>query len=352
MLAVHNLFKHFANVPALQDVSLTVGPNEIIALLGPSGCGKSTLLRVIAGLEAADAGSIAFAGQALDRLPTHARGFGLMFQDYALFPHLNVAANIAYGLHAQHANRATIKQRVAELLELVGLAGYELRRVDALSGGERQRVALARSLAPNPRLLMLDEPFSALDRSLRERLLGELRTILKHVAIPSIYVTHDQAEAFAIADRLVLMNTGQIIQQGPPEDVYRQPATLFAARFFGLNNLVPATVAETDGVDILLDTALGRLHARTTTRCIAGMRVCAVLRPEAASVGRSDENQIQAVLHERIFRGGTTRISIATALAEPLVFEVNAHNLPAIGAQLTLTLDPNGISVLCDAEGG
>lgn len=345
MLAVHHVFKTYTEAVVLHDLSLRVAPNKIVALLGPSGCGKSTLLRIIAGLETADSGSITFAGEPIDTVPTHARNVGLMFQDYALFPHLDVAANIAFGLHSQHANRTTINQRVAELLDLVGLAGYATRRVDRLSGGERQRVALARSLAPNPRLLMLDEPLGALDRGLRERLLDELRTILKQVNLTSIYVTHDQAEAFALADHLVLMNAGRIVQQGTPEQVYRQPANSFVARFLGLTNLIPATIVATDSTSTLLDTALGRLRANTS-HCIAGMQIIAVLPSSVIQVVVGNENQIHGVLQERTFRGSTTRIALATAHSEPLYFDVDGRNLPELGAPLTLAIAAADISVV------
>ncbi|MFN8566897.1 MAG: ABC transporter ATP-binding protein [Kouleothrix sp.] len=226
---MRNLYKSYGGAPALRGVSLALAPGSIVGLLGPSGCGKTTLLRLIAGLEQADSGSIAFDGRPIDDLPTHLRGFGLMFQDYALFPHHDVAGNVAFGLRMHNLPRAQITARVAEMLDLVGLAGYARRRVYELSGGERQRVALARSLAPSPRLLMLDEPLGALDRALRERLLDELRSILKRVGVTSVYVTHDQAEAFAVADWLVLMRAGQVAQQGLPEQVYRQPASQFVA---------------------------------------------------------------------------------------------------------------------------
>ncbi len=237
LLDIHDIHKAYGGVPALRGVSLSIAAGAVVCLLGPSGCGKTSLLRVVAGLEQADSGSISFAGKPIGSVPPHLRGFGLMFQDYALFPHRNVAENIAFGLRMQNLPRPQIDARVAEMLALVGLEGYERRQVYELSGGERQRVALARSLAPSPGLLMLDEPLGALDRALRERLLDQLRTILKRVGVTSIYVTHDQAEAFAIADWLVLMNAGRIEQQGPPEQVYRQPASQFAARFLGLDNL-------------------------------------------------------------------------------------------------------------------
>lgn len=232
LLDLRSITKYYHSTPALYNVDLCINKGSIVCLLGPSGCGKTTLLRVIAGLEQADSGTTIFAGQSINHIPPHQRGFGLMFQEYALFPHRNVAENIAFGLRMRHIPREQIDVRVAEMLTLVGLTGYEQRRVYELSGGERQRVALARSLAPNPPVLMLDEPLGALDRALRERLLDELRDILKQVGVTSIYVTHDQTEAFAIADQLVLMHAGQIEQQGLPTTIYRHPKSTFAARFW------------------------------------------------------------------------------------------------------------------------
>ena len=242
VLDVVSITKAFGGVTVLRDVSFHAADEEIVCLLGPSGCGKTTILRIVAGLEVADTGAITLDGQPLAEVPVHRRGFGLMFQDFALFPHKDVAANVAFGLRMQGLPSGQVQARVAEMLDLVGLTGYERRRVYDLSGGEQQRVALARSLAPGPRLLMLDEPLGSLDRALREELLNELRTILKRVGVTTLYVTHDQQEAFAIADRVLIMDRGQIVQQGTPQQVYRQPASPWVARFLGLNNLLPGRV--------------------------------------------------------------------------------------------------------------
>ena len=352
LLDVRDLRKSYGAAPALDGVSLRVPAGAIVAVLGPSGCGKTTLLRVIAGLEHADAGSVRFDGQPIDALPAHARGFGLMFQDYALFPHRSVAENVAFGLRMQSLPRAAIAARVAELLALVGLANYDNRRIDGLSGGERQRVALARSLAPRPRLLMLDEPLGALDRALRERLLDELHVILKQVGLASLYVTHDQAEAFAIADWLVLMRAGQVEQQGPPDHLYRQPATPFAARFLGLHNLVPAVVLEADATTALLDTPLGRMSV-AATGLASDAQVTLVLRPEAGQLASTPDdapNTIRGVVAERSFRGGFTRVRLQTAASVPLEFMLDAAELPAVGALITLDIRPEATSVIAATD--
>ena len=226
----------------LRDVSMQVAEGEIYAVIGPSGCGKTSLLRVIAGLERAQAGEVWLGGECIDDVPAHRRGIGMMFQELALFPHLDVRANVAFGLRMQGLARGPRDARLDEMLALVGLSGYGDRKVYELSGGERQRVALARSLAPRPRLLLLDEPVGALDRALREQLLSELGQILRAPGLTAIYVTHDQEEAFALADRVMVMDAGRVRQIGRPQALYGAPAGAWVARFLGLTNLVPGEV--------------------------------------------------------------------------------------------------------------
>jgi ABC-type Fe3+/spermidine/putrescine transport system ATPase subunit len=352
LLDIDDLHKHYGAAAALHGVSLRVEAGAIVCLLGPSGCGKTTLLRVIAGLERADRGTVRCAGRPIDGLPVHLRGFGLMFQDYALFPHRDVAENVGFGLRMQNLPRAAIRARVAEMLALVGLEGYDRRRVYELSGGERQRVALARSLAPSPRLLMLDEPLGALDRALRERLLDDLHAILKRVGVTSIYVTHDQAEAFAIADWLVLMNGGRVEQQGLPEAVYRHPATTFAARFLGLTNLVEGRVlGQAGAAAVLVDSPLGLVRAadpRFDGR--VGAPVTLVIRPEAAELapagGLDRPNVIDGSVAERSFRGSRTRLTVRHASGQALEFEIDGAQLPDVDEPIALHLRAEGISLL------
>ncbi len=251
-LVVDNVYKTYEDTPLLQGVSFAVEPGEIACLLGASGSGKTTLLRIIAGLETPERGRIELEGQDITHTPTHRRGIVLMFQDYALFPHKTVAENIAFGLNFAPLEKSVIQNpkskiqnRVQEMLTLVDLDGFADRDINALSGGERQRVALARSLAPQPRLLLLDEPLGALDRNLRERLLEELPIILRRVGVTAITVTHDQEEAFALADRVILLDAGRVVQSGTPDAVYDHPANAWAARFLGLDNLFPATAKST-----------------------------------------------------------------------------------------------------------
>ncbi|MEW6404591.1 MAG: ABC transporter ATP-binding protein, partial [Chloroflexota bacterium] len=243
MLELKNISKTYEGKPLLKGVSFMVNAGETICLLGASGSGKSTILRIIAGLESPESGQVSFNGMDLASTPPHARDFGLVFQHYELFPHLNVSDNVAFGLHMRRRpNKDEIALRVAALMEQVGLTGFEKRKVTELSGGEQQRVALARALAPQPRLLMFDEPLGALDRALKEDLLNELRGILHQTKMPAIYVTHDQEEAFGIADRILILHDGLIIREGTPADLWSNPRLAWVARFLGVGNVLDGMV--------------------------------------------------------------------------------------------------------------
>jgi thiamine transport system ATP-binding protein len=243
MLTVRDVTVRFEQTVAVDHVSLDLEHGQVLAVLGPSGCGKSTLLRAVAGLEVLDSGSVSYDGQDLARVPTHRRGFALMFQDGQLFPHQTVAGNVGYALRLRHHPRGRTADRVAELLDLVGLPGYGDRMPATLSGGERQRVALARSLAVEPRLLLLDEPLSALDRELRERLAGELRSILQTAGTTALLVTHDQEEAFAVADRMAVMRAGRVVQSGTLDEVWRRPVDGEVAAFLGYATVLNGSAA-------------------------------------------------------------------------------------------------------------
>ena len=237
MLSVEHIFKTYEKEPLLVDVSLDINEGETVCLLGPSGSGKSTLLRIITGLENPEQGQVLWNGQDITQVPTHLRQFSLMFQSFALFPHLTVAQNVAFGIRMQKLPQAEIDMQVDKSLALINMERFAQRKVTELSGGEQQRVALARALATHPRLLMLDEPLGALDRSLKEQLGMELRQILKETHIPVIYVTHDQQEAFTIADRLMILHDGTIQQADTPENIYAQPVNAWIAAFLGLGTL-------------------------------------------------------------------------------------------------------------------
>lgn len=275
MLEVRHIHKSYNGKLILNDISFQLDKGETVCLLGASGSGKSTLLRIIAGLEDADSGSILFNDIDITSTPPHLRDFGLVFQDYALFPHLNVNDNVAFGLRMRRMGSDEVNQRVVNSLELVDLEGFGNRNVTDLSGGEQQRVALARALATRPRLLMFDEPLGALDRSLREDLLNELRTILHQTKIPAIYVTHDQEEAFTIADRIMILHDGQIIRDGAPADVWADPRSAFVAEFLGLGNVVDGEVA---GMN-MIRTELGDFTVKCEHKHSMGDKVKLLARP-------------------------------------------------------------------------
>ena len=276
MLRLRHLTVRFDGALAVDDVSLDLPQGDVLAVLGPSGCGKSTLLRAVAGLEALSAGSVSYDGQDLAAVPTHRRGFALMFQDGQLFPHLSVAGNVGYPLRLRRRPAREVARRIDDLLELVGLPGMGARSVTTLSGGERQRVALARALAVSPRLLLLDEPLSALDRGLRERLAQDLREILVAAGTTALLVTHDQEEAFTVADRLALMRSARVVQTGTVEEVWREPVDAEAARFLGY-----ATVLEGEAARLVL----GCGGAEDRTRAVALRRSALRWDPEGPVVG-------------------------------------------------------------------
>jgi len=286
-LVLDNINKTFTSrggvgeVKAVDGVSLSIQRGDLVTLLGPSGCGKTTTLRLIAGFEFPTSGRILLDGQAINDLPPHKRDMSMVFQSYAIFPHLNVFENIAYGLNVQRRPGAEIKQRVARVLELVELTGLENRAPNQLSGGQQQRVALARALIMEPKVLLMDEPLSNLDAKLREQMRTEIRRIQKRLGITSVYVTHDQVEAMTLSDQVVVMNQGKIEQIGPPTEIYRRPATRFVADFIGRANFVEATVRERRDGLLVLD-ALGA--ALTAPAPVAPFRpgetATLVIRPE------------------------------------------------------------------------
>jgi len=248
MLRVEDVTVRFGAAHALDRVSLDVADGEVVTILGPSGSGKTTLLRVIAGLQRPESGKVLLDGLDLEAIPPHRRGIGLVFQDHALFQHRDVWGNVAFGLRMRGDAGGDIDRRVAELLALVGLSGYERRAVSTLSGGEQQRVALARALAPEPRVLLLDEPLGSLDRRLRDRLLEELEEIFEELFVTAVYVTHDQSEAFALGDRVAVMRAGRIVQAGTADELWERPVDEDVARFLGIANVGDGEVVRPEAV--------------------------------------------------------------------------------------------------------
>ena len=324
MLQVTGLSVAFDGVEVLAGIDLEVDEGEIVVLLGPSGCGKSTLLRTIAGLETPTAGRVAWAGLDLTATPPHGRDFGLVFQDHALFPHLDVARNVSFGLEVAGMPPDQLAHRVERTLELVGLAGFGQRSVDTLSGGEAQRVALARSLAPGPRLLMLDEPLGALDRSLRDRLIGELGTLLRRLGQAAVHVTHDHDEAFALADRIAVLGDGRIQRIGTPAEVWADPGTAYVARCLGHDNIID--------LDASGRCALGRLGDTAGTVLLRADRVRVDLSPGGS--------RLEAVVAGSAFRGDRSVLRLTVGDEEILV----SSEAPAdVGSAVWLTIGPDAV---------
>ncbi|MDT0378772.1 ABC transporter ATP-binding protein [Streptomyces sp. DSM 42041] len=344
MLRLDGVTVRFDGHTALDAVDLEVADHEIVCVLGPSGSGKSTLLRVVAGLQHADAGRVLLSGRDQHGVPAHKRELGLMFQDHQLFPQRDVAGNVGFGLRMRGAGRAEQAAAVAELLDLVGLPGAQRREVPSLSGGEQQRVALARALAPSPRLLMLDEPLGQLDRALRERLVVELRALFRRLGTTVLAVTHDQGEAFALADRIVVMDGGRVAQAGTPLEVWRSPASEFVARFLGFENVVPATVR-----DATADTPWGTV--RVPAASPQGERKVLV-RPTGVRLTAPGDG-LPCTVTGRTFRGGPASVVsllLQPADAPPLEATCPLPHAPEEGGRVGVSFDPDGVVVL--HEGG
>jgi putative spermidine/putrescine transport system ATP-binding protein len=308
-LQVAGVTKRFGPSVVLKDLSLAVAQAEFVSLLGPSGCGKTTLLRLVAGLLAPDAGSISIGGRELTRVAAHRRNIGVVFQNYALFPHLTVAENVAFGLYAQGAPKAEIGERVREALALVRMEDFAERSVTALSGGQQQRIAVARAIVVKPTLLLLDEPFSALDRKLRETMQIEMRHLLRDLGITSIFVTHDQEEALVMSDRVAVMNEGRIEHLGTPSEVYARPKTLYVMEFVGQSTRIAGRVVAASQGLASIDTPLGRISARVAATAAASVFVG--VRPEAILLGKGPEaefNNLRAKVFDTIFLGSKTTL--------------------------------------------
>ncbi|MEU3775630.1 ABC transporter ATP-binding protein [Streptomyces sp. NPDC032472] len=347
LLELAGVSVRFGERTVVDSVDLEVAEHEIVCVLGPSGSGKSTLLRVVAGLQPVSAGRVLLGGADQARVPVHRRGVGLMFQDHQLFPHRDVAGNVAFGLRMRGSAdgsgrgaraRAAHAARVAELLELVGLPGAQRRSVSSLSGGEQQRVALARALAPSPRLLMLDEPLGQLDRGLRERLVVELRELFSRLGTTVLAVTHDQGEAFALADRVVVMREGRIAQAGTPLEVWQRPASVFVARFLGFQNVAPATVSGGAAA-----TAWGKVPVPDGSP-EGDQQV--LIRPAGVLLGTDG---LPCEVLSRTFRGTHVALLLRPAQGPPLEAECDLAGAPSPGDRVGVTFAPSQVVVLPSA---
>ena len=353
-LSLMGIAKRFGAFSALEDVSLAVAPGKLVCFLGPSGCGKTTLLRVIAGLETQDAGTIMIGGLNVSRLPPAQRDFGIVFQSYALFPNLTVAQNVGYGLVNRRKRRAEIKARVAEMLNLVGLTEHGAKYPIQLSGGQQQRVALARALATSPSLLLLDEPLSALDARVRVHLREEIKALQRRLGVTTIMVTHDQEEALALADEIVVMNRGRVEQIGTPTEIYNAPATAFIADFVGEMNMLDATILAANRIRVGALT-LSSAHAEART---PGERVQVGLRPEDVRIrglGPGAPNTLAVRVTSLDFLGAFWRAALKVENDPELVlrsdFSINAMrdlNIH-VGQSLMISLPPEALRVFARA---
>ena len=322
MLEVRNIVKAYEGKPLLRGISFSVAQGETICLLGASGSGKSTLLRMIAGLEFPESGQFLFNQIDLAQTPPHLRDFGLVFQDYGLFPHLNIFDNVAFGLKMRNVPADAIKPRVAEMLDLVNLTGFENRKVTDLSGGEQQRVALARALAPSPRLLMFDEPLGALDKSLKEDLLSQIRAILHKTKIPAIYVTHDQDEAFTIADRILLLHDGEIIRDGTPDEVWSSPNSVHAAQMLGVGNIIEGKVQKSERRMQKAETEIGLFDVACGHNHSAGDKVSLLIRQS------EDGEEIKLTVEDVLFDRDQFQVKTGSGLV------IHMKNAPKIGEMI------------------
>lgn len=339
---LEGLTRRYGPVVALDELNLTIAPGELLALLGPSGCGKTTALRLVAGLEEANGGRVVFGGKDVTGLPASKRDVGMVFQAYSLFPHMTAMQNVAFGLTLRHKTAAERRRRAGEMLELVGLSGFADRYSHQLSGGQQQRVALARALAIQPQVLLLDEPLSALDAKVRSRLRDEIRRVQLEVGITTLFVTHDQEEALAIADRVGVMQAGKLEQLGPPTEIYSRPATPFVAEFVGLTNRMRGEV-KFGGVEVRgVQLPLVQPDAPTGP-------ATALVRPEAVTLAREDgasNGPLVGTVIAVAFLGATSRVTVdlgdTTVLAQMATSAAAAH--PA-GTRVRLSLRPDPVLI-------
>jgi iron(III) transport system ATP-binding protein len=352
-LVLDNLVKKFTSrggvgeVTAVDGVSLEISQGELVTLLGPSGCGKTTTLRLIAGFEFPTQGRIVLDGRPINDLPPHKRDMSMVFQSYAIFPHLNVFENIAYGLDVQRRPRDEIKRRVARVMEIVGLTGYENRAPNQLSGGQQQRVALARALVMEPKVLLMDEPLSNLDAKLREQMRTEIREIQQRLGITSVYVTHDQTEAMTLSDRICIMNRGRIEQIGSPVEVYQRPANQFVADFIGRANFLPGRVVTVDDEQALVDVFGAMLSvARPSLPVSPGQSVTLVVRPEAIDI--SAEGALKGTVRRAAYLGSVIDydIEVAGQLLAVAIYDPRRKALRSTGEEVGLSVIGEAVYLL------
>lgn len=325
---------------ALEPLSLEIEGGETVVFLGPSGCGKTTTLRIIAGLESPDTGGrVLFDDEDVTDQPIETRNVGMVFQSYALFPNMNVEQNVGYGLRVRKIPSAELTARVGEMLDMMDIRGLKDRKIEQLSGGQRQRVALARAIAVQPRILLLDEPLTSLDATLRERLRVEIDALLRGLGITAVYVTHDQAEAMALGDRIVVMSHGRVTQVGTPREIYYNPANRFVADFIGTMNRITGTAQ--DGV---LTTCAGKIPWEGG----GSGEIEVLFRPENASIADLDQAHLRGRISASFFLGDRTRLLVEGIGSEPLVIETSVRREYRVGEEIGLVIEPNSLLTLRD----
>lgn len=346
-VTITHLTKHFGSTTALHGVDLRIESQELFFLLGPSGCGKTTLLRTLAGFYQADGGEVRFGERLMNGVPPHERNSGMVFQNYALWPHLTVAKNVAYGLEARGVSKRECDQRVAEALAIVQMAPFANRSPNQLSGGQQQRVALARALVIKPDLLLLDEPLSNLDAKLRLEMREEIRRIHAETRITTIYVTHDQKEALSMADRMAVMRDGRLEQVGDARSVYRSPANRFVADFIGETNWLNGTVQSSQGSTYTIVTDLGAFQTTSDRSFAPQTPVLLGFRPEAVEIGERPENSFPTEIRQLTYLGETEQYALAAATGQIIkAFEQNPRALRATGDPLRVFVRPENLLLL------
>jgi putative spermidine/putrescine transport system ATP-binding protein/spermidine/putrescine transport system ATP-binding protein len=358
IIEIANLTKTYrGGVVAVDDLSLEVGEGEFVTLLGPSGCGKTTTLRMIAGFETPTKGRIYLAGEDVTELPPYRRQVNTVFQDYALFPHMTIRDNVGYGLRVSGVPKSEIAPRVAEALTTVGLLEKAEARPGNLSGGQKQRVALARALVRNPKVLLLDEPLSALDAKLREAMQVELKHLHQRLGLTFVFVTHDQTEALVMSDRVVVMDRGKIVQSGAPTELYDDPATPYVANFIGTSNMIRGEVAHANGELTAVRFAGGELHATSgSARFGVGQKVVASVRPEKVQLRGEGEAPaghavIEGTVIDSLFHGKAFRLEVDIRQGTPFLVDIQLTTgarlarVPATGAAVALVVDPQTVSL-------